>query len=42
MAGPLAVALQLGSKTAITGTDPDLPRQSLCVDGSIIGRFVYK
>ena len=34
---PPAVALRLESKTAITGTEPGLPRQSLCVGGSIIG-----
>jgi hypothetical protein len=32
-----AVALRLESKTAITGTERDLLRQSLCFDGSIIG-----
>jgi hypothetical protein len=31
------VALQQESKTAITGTEPDLMRQSPCFDGSIIG-----
>ena len=33
----LVVALQQESKTAITGTEPDLMRQSPCLDGSIIG-----
>jgi hypothetical protein len=32
-----AVALRLESKTAITGTEPDQPRQLLCFDGLIIG-----
>ena len=37
-----AVALRLESKTAITGTGPGLPRQSLCFDGSIIGAACLK
>jgi hypothetical protein len=32
-AEPLAVALRPENKTAITGTEVDLPRQSLCFDG---------
>jgi hypothetical protein len=36
-AEPLAVALRLESKTGITGTEGDLPRQLLCFDGLIIG-----
>ena len=34
---PPAVALQRANATAITGTEGDLPRQSLCFDGLIIG-----
>jgi hypothetical protein len=34
---PLAVALRRANATAITGTEADLARQSLCFDGLIIG-----
>ena len=42
MVEPLAVALQRANATAITGTEPGLPRQSLCFDGSIIGAACLK
>jgi len=37
-----AVVLQPENETAITGTEPGLPRQSLCFDGSIIGAACLK
>jgi hypothetical protein len=37
MVEPPAVARRPESKTAITGTEADLPRQLLCFDGLIIG-----